>query len=88
MLNRTGPRHDMGIGGGGNMDKPTMIKIGIAVAALLAAALLLAWNFGVIDSGGVSTPQNYTPEEEQLLQEPMPDPNEFKNNPNITTGGA
>lgn len=44
-----------GKGGGSDVDTAKMVKIGVASVLLLLAALVLAWNFGLI--GGESIPQ-------------------------------
>lgn len=54
-------------GGGSNMDKAQMIKIGVIVLCFLGAGVAIAWNLGLFDGGPPR--QKLTAEQEQQLQE-------------------
>lgn len=93
MMKHAEPTFDMagGGGGGGNSDK---IKLIVAVVALVAAGLVLAWNFGLL--GGGSKPKPLpgpaTQEEQEILDESDRISREqlekAKKDPNVTIGGA
>jgi len=91
MMKHAEPTFDMaGGGGGGNSEK---IKLIVAVVALVAAGIALAWNFGLLGgSKPKPLPGPATAEEQQILDESDRISRETlekaKKDPNVTIGGA
>lgn len=69
---------------GGDLDKNQKIKLGIAIGAIVVAALLMAYQFELLSFGGGAPPEpDVTPEVDREVQEqiekernaPEPPPN-------------
>lgn len=91
MMKHAEPTFDMaGGGGGGNSEK---IKLIVAIVALVAAGIALAWHFGLIGGGKPKPlPGPVTQEEQQIQDESERISREAlekaKKDPNVTIGGA
>jgi hypothetical protein len=78
-----------GGGGGESMDTAKIAKLAAVGVMLLAAALLLAWNFGII--GGPPAPEPLSPEQikqaEQEMEEQIERERPIIERPDITPAG-
>ena len=76
-------------GGGSSMDTAKIAKLAGVGVMLLAAVLLLAWNFGII--GGPPEPEPLTPEQiqqaEQEMEEQLERERPIIEHPDITPAG-
>lgn len=91
MFDRTGPRHDLAAAAAAGGNQTNTIKIAVAIVALIAAGVLLAWNFGLFSSGGKPPIKRTAQEQQQIdqeFQEQEQIRQELESDPETTLGGA